>query len=139
MFTAFYVMGGPPEADAAEASGIRKHFSRCSGPVRTTCVVDGDTIWLNGEKIRIADIDTPEVSEPGCEAEARRGEQATVRLTQLLNAAPFDVMPNPDGRDEDRFGRKLRVLTRGGQSLGAMLVDEGLAHEWGGGKQSWCY
>ncbi len=31
---------------------------------RRTCVVDGDTIWLEGVKIRIADIDTPEISQP---------------------------------------------------------------------------
>ena len=29
-------------------------------------MIDGDTIWLNGDKIRIADINTPETSEPAC-------------------------------------------------------------------------
>ena len=33
--------------------------------------------------------------------------------------------PNPDGRDEDKYGRKLRIVTRGGESLGGVLVDEG--------------
>ena len=31
-------------------------FERCSGPERSTCVLDGDTFWLEGTKIRIADI-----------------------------------------------------------------------------------
>lgn len=30
-------------------------------------------------------------------------------------------------RDEDRYGRKLRVLVRNGRSLGDILVSEGLA------------
>jgi endonuclease YncB( thermonuclease family) len=36
-------------------------------------VVDGDTFWFRGEKIRIADIDTPELSPPRCERERERG------------------------------------------------------------------
>lgn len=117
---------------------VRKQFAPCSGPIRTNCVVDGDTIWLDGAKIRIADIDTPEVSRPGCAAEARMGQRATRRLTQLLNGGAFAVLPNPDGRDEDRYGRKLRILSRGGQSIGATLVSEGLAEQWGGPRIAWC-
>jgi endonuclease YncB( thermonuclease family) len=32
----------------------------------------------------------------------------------------------------------LRILTRGGQSLGAVLVAEGLARFYEGGRRSWC-
>lgn len=120
------------------ADGISQHFVRCAGPVRTDCVVDGDTIWLDGEKIRIADIDTPEIGRPDCDGEYRLGQQATARLIALLNAAPFAVRPNPDGRDEDRYGRKLRILARDGESIGGMLVAEGLAHQWGSGERGWC-
>lgn len=111
-------------------------FAECSGPVRYTCVVDGDTFWLKGEKIRIADINTPEVSEPQCEAEAVRGAAATRLLIGLLNAGGFSL--ESVDRDEDRFGRKLRVVTRGGDSLGEALVDEGLAERWTGSRSSWC-
>lgn len=47
---------------AAVASVVQetRSFPICNGPLRTTCVVDGDTIWMGGVKIRIADIDTPE-------------------------------------------------------------------------------
>lgn len=111
------------------------HFILCRG-ARGTCVVDGDTIWLAGENIRIADINTPEVSSPQCAAEARLGTRATRRLQQLLNAGPFQIRRGL--RDEDVYGRKLRTLHRDGQSLGAILVAEGLAHEWRGYKESWC-
>ena len=106
--------------------------------MRTTCVVDGDTIWYRGTKIRVADINAPEVSKPGCANEAAMGERATVRLTALLNAGPFSLAPSPGSPDTDRYGRSLRELHRGGASLGAVLVDEGLAEEWNGRRIDWC-
>jgi micrococcal nuclease len=124
----------PTEAASAEQYDVT--FGRCSGSIRTTCVVDGDTIWLQGEKIRIADINTPEVSKPDCTAERALGERATSRLIVLLNAGGFSL--KSIDRDEDRFGRKLRVVTRGGESLGTTLVSEGLAEEWTGSRRSWC-
>ena len=56
---------------------------------RVTCVVDGDTFWYAGTKIRLADINTPEVSRPACPAEARLGRRASERLQQMLNAGPL--------------------------------------------------
>ncbi len=116
----------------------RALFPVCGGAARVTCVVDGDTIWLRGTKIRIADIDTPEVSRPGCEREAALGRRATERLRELLNAGPFSLLPPPDGRLQDRYGRELRLVQRGGRSLGEVLVREGLAVRWGGPRARWC-
>ena len=101
-----------------------------------TCVVDGDTIWLEGEKIRIADINTPEVSKPDCPAERALGERATSRLTSLLNEGAFSL--RTIDRDDDTYGRKLRIITRNGESLGATLVAEGLAERWTGSRRTWC-
>jgi endonuclease YncB( thermonuclease family) len=123
---------------AAPAEPHRALFPLCAGPVRVTCVVDGDTIWYRGTKIRIADIDTPEVSQPGCPAERALGLAATRRLRELLGAGPFGLAPPPDGRTRDRYGRELRIVTRGGKSLGSVLVREGLAARWGGPKRAWC-
>jgi endonuclease YncB( thermonuclease family) len=111
-------------------------FDLC-GIRRRTCVVDGDTFWLDGEKIRIADIDTPEISEPKCNAEYQLGMKATYRLRDLLNEGAFEVRPIGN-RDEDRFGRKLRVIVRHGQSLGDQLVSEGLARTWTERREPWC-
>ena len=134
----FAVLGaeGLPASSAADRE--RAFFPICSGPVRVTCVVDGDTIWYQGTKIRIADLDTPEVSQPACANEAALGRKATRRMQALLNAGPFSLEPNPEGRSEDRYGRSLMLITRDGASLGAVLVDEGLAEEWGGAKVAWC-
>jgi len=99
-------------------------------------VVDGDTFWYRGLKVRIADINAPELSHPGCAYEAQLAEAATRRLTQLLNAGPFSL--EVEGRETDRYGRALRVVMRGGKSLGAVLEREGLAEHWRGRRSDWC-
>lgn len=101
-------------------------------------VIDGDTLDYRGERIRIADINTPETSSPDCASEAALGAEATRRMEELIAAGPFTLSPAADGRDEDVYGRKLRIVARDGRSLGGALVEEGLAHEWRGFKQSWC-
>lgn len=111
-------------------------FSACGAGKRVTCVVDGDTFWLRGDKIRIADINTPETHRPGCVMEAALGAQAKRRLTQLLNAGPFALESGK--RDTDRYGRLLRTVTRSGRSLGNVLVAEGLAERWTGRRRDWC-
>ncbi len=123
-----------PKSDALPASF--KPYTLCSGSKRYHCVVDGDTIWHLGTKIRIADIDTPEVGQPKCSSEAALGARATKRLLQLVNAGPF-AMQSID-RDEDKYGRKLRVFVRDGKSLGDILVSEGLARTWSGRREPWC-
>lgn len=111
-------------------------FGPCTAHARITCVVDGDTFWYRGAKIRIADINTPEVSRPACPREAELGRAATARLTALLNAGPFTLAPWRPERD--RYGRLLRTVTRHGESLGMALVSEGLAERWNGRRGGWC-
>lgn len=111
-------------------------FELCRGRSGGTCVVDGDTIHFEGVIIRIADIDTPEVGRPQCAFEKELGDRATLRMIDLLNAGPIEIADY--ARDEDRYGRKLRIVRRDGQSLGEVLVAEGLARRWDGARHSWC-
>jgi endonuclease YncB( thermonuclease family) len=110
-----------------------------SGPVAsdpdTVSIIDGDTFHYAGEKIRIADIDTPEV-RGRCAYETQLAARATRRMDELLHQGPFELQRID--RDEDRYGRKLRVVTRGGRSLGDQLVAEGLARTWTGRREPWC-
>lgn len=114
----------------------RARFEPCGSGQRITCVIDGDTFWYAGEKIRIADINTPETARPSCAQEADLGERAKRRLAQMLNEGPFTLEVR--GRETDRYGRALRVVTRRGQSLGARLEAEGLAEHWQGRRGDWC-
>jgi micrococcal nuclease len=111
-------------------------FVRCGSGARVTCVVDGDTFWYRGSKIRLSDINSPETGQPGCASERALGERATDRLIALLNRGAFTLTAS--GRDMDRYGRLLRVASRDGQSIGAMLVAEGLAEQWQGRRGNWC-
>ena len=127
-------------AAASALSGgkpVSARFTICGHAKRVNCMVDGDTFWMAGTKIRIADIDTPETHPPRCPREARLGRAATLKMQALLNAGPFTLVPIK--RDVDRYGRKLRLVERDGESLGAVLVSHGLARRYGGGKRSpWC-
>ena len=98
-------------------------------------VIDGDTFDYGGERIRILDIDTPETHPARCANEAELGERATARLRQLLSR-PFELQAA--GRDEDRYGRKLRVVLVQGRSVGEQLVAEGLARRYEGRRRPWC-
>lgn len=111
-------------------------FDLCHAESQSDCVVDGDTFWIAGRKIRIADIDTPETPGSQCSAEATLGERATRRLQALLNAGVFSL--RRVGWDRDRYGRSLRLVMRDGRSIGAVLVAEGLARPWTGSRQPWC-
>ena len=122
-----------PKADVQTAG----KFAKCVSYTRVTCVVDGDTFWFEGTKIRLVDIDTPEISEPKCTDELNLGLKATGRLIELLNEGPFELVQAGD-RDQDRYGRALRQVSRHGKSLGETLIAEGLAHRWVGHKEPWC-
>lgn len=111
------------EAARAQAAGVR--------------VIDGDTFDYRGMRVRIADIDTPEV-EGRCPREMELAGRATRRMRALLGAGPFELRRPPNGRDEDRYGRKLRIVIRDGRSLGDQLVAEGLARTWTGRREPWC-
>lgn len=141
MFWAVWQFNAPmsgigPAPDALSTDTESASFGFCHSGGGSNCVVDGDTFYYRGSNIRIADIDTPETHPPGCASEARLGKAATARLQGLLNAGNFTL--ETVDRDTDRYGRKLRVVTRGGESVGGALVDEGLARWYESGRGSWC-
>jgi endonuclease YncB( thermonuclease family) len=90
MYLGFSGMGMPDRsmlgARGSQNDVLAATFPICGVGRRITCVVDGDTFWLDGVKIRIADIDAPELSPARCEAERLKGEAAKSRLQRLLNA-----------------------------------------------------
>lgn len=111
-------------------------FSICRTGGGANCVVDGDTAWIGGVKVRIADIDAPETHPPRCRREGLLGDRATRRLRDLLSAEPFRLASA--GRDVDRYGRRLLVAVRGTSSIDNQLVREGLARTCNGRRRPWC-
>jgi endonuclease YncB( thermonuclease family) len=99
-------------------------------------VVDGDTFYIGGEKVRIAGIDAPETHPSRCADEARLGNAATEQLHALLNSGA--VTMTPIDRDRDRYGRLLRNVAVNGADVGAALISTGVARDSGGVRRSWC-
>lgn len=124
-----------PAASTEDTGTSQPTLTLCPAGARDNCVHDGDTFWLNGEKIRVLDIDTPELNGK-CASERMLAGRARDRLLELLNAGHFDLVAQ--GRDKDRNGRLLRKVTRDGQSLGDQLVSEDLARTWSGRREPWC-
>lgn len=121
---------------SARTGGVALQFGYCHSGGGTNCVVDGDTFYIGGAKVRIAGIDAPETHPPRCSREAQLGDQATQKLQALLNSGA--VTMTGIGRDRDTYGRLLRNVAVDGQDVGDALVDEGLARWYQGGRKSWC-
>ncbi len=111
-------------------------ISKCGSGNRVTCVVDGDTMWLRGEKIRMMNYDTPEPMTNICggRREKQLAAKATKRLIQLLNNGPYTV----ERHGEDRYGRTLAIVRVDGINVGEILISEGLARRWPDGHEFWC-
>lgn len=126
----------PEPSSLMSLATFTSSFSKCSA-MSSTCVIDGDTIRIRGETIRMMDIDAPETRQAKCASELERGNRATQRLIQLLNSGQVSVVRR-GSRDVDQYGRSLRIVQVNGRSAGDVLVSEGLARKWSGQRRPWC-
>ena len=126
----------PVSVEASDTSGVRASFGLCHSGSGTNCVVDGDTFYLGGEKVRIAGIDAPETHDYRCHEEKALGDRATAELRALLNSGAV-TMTSID-RDRDTFGRLLRNVAVDGADVGEALISAGVAREYGNGRRGWC-
>jgi micrococcal nuclease len=122
------------------ASDGQAGIQRCdfgSGRDFVTCVIDGDTVWVEGTNYRLAGFDTPEGYRNLCGGSLERqlSERATDRLIQLMNTSDWEVRSL--GR-ADRYGRVLANLNIDGRDVGEILIEERLARFWPDGDEWWC-
>ena len=101
---------------------------------------DGDSVRCGGERIRIANIDAPELpGSPKCkgarspyaDCDFATGLRARDALRAFLATGPLKVQRF----GPDRYGRTLARVTVNGRDAGEYLVRLGLARRWrsGGG------
>lgn len=98
-------------------------------------VIDGDTVRVGGESVRIIGLDAPEM-QSRCLREWRMARAATARLGELVAAG---VVLEPQGRD--RYRRLLAVVRDSrGRDVAQVLIAERLARPYNGRtrRQSWC-
>ena len=87
-------------------------------------IYDGDTLTLtNGHRIRLLQIDTPELGSGECYSRAAR-----TALVALVPLGSRVVLESDSGLDRvDRYGRLLRYVIRGGTNVNLELVRRGAA------------
>lgn len=89
-------------------------------------VIDGDTLDIRGNRIRLHGVDAPESTQTcrnASGAEYRCGQQAALKLADFINRRPVICQ----SRDTDRYGRTVAVCKVGGLDMNEWLVREGLA------------
>ena len=123
--------------DSVAALVLPGRFGDCKLMPWGNCVYDGDTIRMDGNRVRLMTIDTPEIFSPQCSAELALGRRASARLRALLNDGEVEL-ERSGSRDRDQYGRLLRIVTVDGASVGYTLVREGLARRWDGARRGWC-
>ena len=88
--------------------------------------IDGDTIEIMGERVRLHGIDAPESDQKCTDAAGVAypcGEQATRALRALIDGQNVSCHQT----DTDRYGRIVAVCRRGDVDLNAAMVREGWA------------
>ena len=102
---------------------------------------DGDTCYVmiddNKAKIRLLELDTPEISKPKCEAELELGLEARDYLNNLIaNASSVEIKTD---YEKDYFGRTLAHLIIDGEDASAKIRSNnlGVIYERGN-KKDWC-
>jgi endonuclease YncB( thermonuclease family) len=105
------------------AAGLAGETRRSETAV-VTSVYDGDTLSLrDGRRVRLLQIDTPELGSGECYSRAAR--TALLRLTPIGRAVVLDTDPGLDRTD--RYGRLLRYVKRNGVNVNLELVRRGAA------------
>ena len=102
---------------------------------------DGDTcyVMIDGTKakIRLLELDTPEISKPKCEAELELGLEARDYLNNLIaNASSVEIKTD---YEKDYFGRTLAHLIIDGEDASAKIRSNnlGVIYERDN-KKDWC-
>lgn len=72
-------------------------------------VVDGDTFVVDGQKVRVLGVDTPETVKPNTPVQCG-GEEATAFAHQLLDGRHVTLVADPSQADKDRYQRLLRYV-----------------------------
>ena len=91
-------------------------------------VIDGDTLDVAGDRVRLFGIDAPERSQP-CDRNGQVwacGEWARVVLADRLQTAAVSCAV----QDHDQYGRAVAICLVGGADLGQIMVAAGAAQAY---------
>lgn len=118
----------PPDAPAPPAVTLVSD--------RACTAIDGDTIDCGALRVRLVNVDTPEM-QGQCAAEIDQARRARDFTAARLAAGPVTIKPDPK-RPRDRYGRALAWVIVEGRDIGEDLIAAGLARRWDGRRRPWC-
>lgn len=112
----------------ASKKGVKKDIDLFACPLKEIIFDDGDTITCNGENIRMAGIDTPEIKHPkhGISKDQPYGKKAAALTKKLIKKAGGVTIIRAG---KDKYGRTLGFVFVNGELLGVELINAGLAYE----------
>jgi endonuclease YncB( thermonuclease family) len=112
------------QAQPPATTGTPKPKAKLSKVAR---VIDGDTIELDsGDRVRLVQIDSPEVGENECFA-----DEATQMLSTILPlGTKIKLVADPKLDAVDRYDRLLRYVFKGKKNINLSLVQHGAASVW---------
>jgi micrococcal nuclease len=121
------VLAVPAEAYPSMPPGVQ-------GPFTVTKVVDGDTIWVDGngkrQKIRMIGMDTPETVDPRKPVQCFRLE-ASAQAKAILGGQSVYLETDPSQDTVDKYGRTLAYIwTSSGRLFNLDMITDGYAHEY---------
>ena len=121
-FTGLDRVAAATEPSDEKSIRIGRGPATLSGSAR---VVDGDTLAMDGVRVRLHGIDAPESSQ-SCRTGGRSwpcGREATRALARLIANRPVAC----EEQDRDRYGRVVAVCNVAGLDVNAWMVAEGWA------------
>lgn len=92
--------------------------------------IDGDSLWVGGNEVRLQGIDAPEGSQT-CWHGGQTwncGEEAKSELVRAIGGEDVAC----DVSERDRYGRLLARCTAGGRDINSSMVRAGMAVAYGG-------
>jgi endonuclease YncB( thermonuclease family) len=120
--------------DPAKAAAEASRFRQCYTGVGDNCVLDGDTIYVQREKVEIAGVDAPEIRGGACGDERERGTDAAVRLADLLDGGEVTV----GDPFRDQYGRLVSSVAVNGKDVAKSLIAARVVRQYNGEKHDWC-
>ena len=120
VFCVCFLMVGVVLASMSTASHQASAFA---GPAT---IVDGDTLEIGGERVRLEGIDAPETAQTCRRADGREWPCCR-RATGLLAAMAAGQEVACDSRGTDKYGRRLAICFMDGHDINAAMVKSGMA------------